>query len=272
MSLIFEPSTKQQIQACLGSLPQALLLTGAIGAGLLTAAKHLAGASLAGVIQPTDKDGQADASGVIRIDQIRDLRQYTRSITNNKAVYIIDDADAMNHQAQNAFLKLLEEPARNIHFILTSHQPNLLLPTIMSRVERLTIRPISEEASQLLLAKYQQLDTTAIAQIMFLANGRPALISRLAAKPSELADIGAIIKDSQALIAGPINDKLTVAARYTDRKATLELLRYSILLVQNVAVKNSTPAIIDKLARLSETYERIAANGNIKLQLAALIA
>ena len=108
--------------------------------------------------------------------------------------------------------------------------------------DRLTIRPISEEASRLLLAKYRQLDTTAIAQIMFLASGRPALISRLAGKPSELADIGAVIKDSQALIAGPINDKLTVAARYTDRKATLELLRYSILLVQNAAAKNNTRA------------------------------
>ena len=272
MSLIFEPSTKQQIQTLARSLPQALLLTGADGAGLLTTAKYLAGPALAGIIQPTNKDGQADASGVIRINQIRDLRQYTRGVANSKAVYVIDDASAMNHQAQNAFLKLLEEPARNIHFILTSHQPNLLLPTIMSRVEQLTIRPISEEASRLLLAKHQQLDTTAIAQIMFLASGRPALISRLAAKPSELADIGAIIKDSQALIAGPINDKLTVAARYTDRKATLELLRYSILLVQNAAAKNNTPATIDKLARLSETYERIAANGNIKLQLAALIA
>ena len=69
-----------------------------------------------------------------------------------------------------------------------------------------------------------------------------------------------------------MNNKLTVAARYTDRKDTLELLRYSILLVQNAAAKNSTPAIINRLARLSETYERIAANGNIKLQLAALIA
>ena len=69
-----------------------------------------------------------------------------------------------------------------------------------------------------------------------------------------------------------MNDKLTVAARYTDRKDTLELLRYSILLVQNAAAKNSTPAIINRLARLNETYERIAANGNIKLQLAALVA
>ena len=103
---------------------------------------------------------------------------------------------------------------------------------------------------------------------MYVDNG----IFHDAGKPSELADIGAVIKDSQALIAGPINDKLTVAARYTDRKATLELLRYSILLVQNAAAKNNTPATIDKLARLSETYERIAANGNIKLQLAALIA
>ena len=91
-------------------------------------------------------------------------------------------------------------------------------------------------------------------------------------EPGHLGQHGLPIKDSQALIADPINDKLTVAARYTDRKDTLELLRYSILLVQNAAAKNSTPAIIDKLARLSETYERIAANGNIKLQLAALVA
>ena len=143
MSLIFEPSTERQIQALARSLTQALLLTGADGTGLLTTAKYLAGPALAGIIQPTNKDGQADANGVIRINQIRDLRQYTRGVANSKAVYVIDDASAMNHQALYAFLKLLEEPARNSHFILTSHQPTLLLPTIMSRVERLTIRPIS---------------------------------------------------------------------------------------------------------------------------------
>ena len=88
MSLIFEPSTERQIQTLARSLPQALLLTGADGAGLLTTAKYLAGPALAGIIQPTNKDGQIDASGIIRIDQIRDLRQYTHGITNNQTVYI----------------------------------------------------------------------------------------------------------------------------------------------------------------------------------------
>ena len=112
MSLIFEPSTERQIQTLARSLPQALLLTGADGAGLLTTAKYLAGPALAGIIQPTNKDGQADASGVIHINQIRDLRQYTRGVANSKAVYVIDDASAMNHQAQNAFLKLLHRTSR----------------------------------------------------------------------------------------------------------------------------------------------------------------
>ena len=271
MSLIFEPTTEQQIRALSRHLPQALLLTGADGAGLLSTAKYLTGSTLAEIIQPTDKDGQAAANGIIRIDQIRQLRQYTRGITNNQAVYIIDNADKMNHQTQNAFLKLLEEPSRNVHFILTSHQPNLLLPTITSRTERIAIRPISDEASRLLLAKYKQLDTTTIAQILFLASGRPALISRLANNPSELANIGVTIKDAQALVSGKRRDRLAVIARYTDREQALALLRYSILLAQSANTRRSTRAAITKLARLTEAYERIAANGNIKLQLTALL-
>ena len=51
MSLIFEPSTERQIQMLARSLPQALLLTGADGAGLLTTTKYLAGPALAGIIR-----------------------------------------------------------------------------------------------------------------------------------------------------------------------------------------------------------------------------
>ena len=48
-------------------------------------------------------------------------------------VYIIKDADTMNEQAQNAALKILEEPPRGVHFILCVSNPERLLVTVRSR-------------------------------------------------------------------------------------------------------------------------------------------
>ena len=52
---------------------------------------------------------------------------------------VIQDCDTMNEEAQNAFLKTLEEPPRNCLFILTTGHPGSLLPTIRSRCQILTL-------------------------------------------------------------------------------------------------------------------------------------
>ena len=52
---------------------------------------------------------------------------------------VIQDCDTMNEEAQNAFLKTLEEPPRNCLFILTTGHPAALLPTIRSRCQILTL-------------------------------------------------------------------------------------------------------------------------------------
>ena len=56
----------------------------------------------------------------IGVDNIREIKEdaYILSIEGNYKFYIIKDADLMTAQAQNAFIKILEEPPQNIKFIL----------------------------------------------------------------------------------------------------------------------------------------------------------
>ena len=56
-----------------------------------------------------------------------------------KKLGLIDDADCMNTQAQNAFLKTLEEPPRDTFFILATANPSSLLPTIISRCQTILL-------------------------------------------------------------------------------------------------------------------------------------
>jgi DNA polymerase III subunit delta' len=80
---------------------------------------------------------------VIYVDQIRALTEDAFIMPNDaeKKVYIIQHASSMNVNAQNAILKLLEEPPPSANFILLAENPAELLPTVRSRcVERSTER------------------------------------------------------------------------------------------------------------------------------------
>lgn len=267
--LIFEPTAKRQLDALAANLPQSLLLTGSDGVGLLAAAKYVAG-DAAAIIQPTDKDGNVSASGSIKLDSILQLRQQSRGRTTGRVVFIIDDADRMNHRAQNAFLKLLEEPAPQIHFILTSHAPHLLLATILSRVERLGIKQISPEQTQQIMRQLKISDPQVEQQLLFLASGRPAALTRLAKNPTELEKIGQIVRDAQQFIRAPGYERAVIAARYTDRSSALQFLSHCLTILSNNLRRNPSRKLVRQSEQIVETYQRIAANGNVRLQLIAL--
>ena len=100
-----------------------------------------------------DKGEKAQAEGKpfdlarsIRIKQIRAMqrRLVTRPTLGSRRAIIIDPADDMEKSAANALLKSLEEPPAGTFFLLVTHRPARLLPTIRSRCRTLRFPVLSE--------------------------------------------------------------------------------------------------------------------------------
>lgn len=94
---------------------------------------------------------------MISVSQIREIGLLISGKPNEarKRMVLILDADKMNVQAQNALLKVLEEPPQNTFFILTATQLPPLLPTILSRCRQIRFSPAScREIGQTLVNTY----------------------------------------------------------------------------------------------------------------------
>ncbi len=88
----------------------------------------------------------------IKIDQIREVSEYARlKPTGRRKVILIDDAQTMNPQAQNALLKTLEEPPPDTTFILITSDGGKLLPTIRSRCFVCEFKPLGVEEVEKIL-------------------------------------------------------------------------------------------------------------------------
>lgn len=130
-----------------GRLGHAYLVTGLPGSGKSWLAEQLAGLVLgcdtsrvaahpdAHIVAPESKSRR------IIIDQIRTLEQKLQrtALEGTAKVAIIRDADRLQPQAANAFLKTLEEPPRQVLLLLTSSLPEAILETVLSRCVEITL-------------------------------------------------------------------------------------------------------------------------------------
>lgn len=181
--LVLHEATRQQLEHFIARPSHALLLAGPAGMGKTAIAEALA-AELLGVSpasHPYHLSIRPDGLS-ISIQAIRDLQKFLLLKTVGerplRRTVIIESAHAMTTEAQNAFLKLLEEPPADTLVILTANSPRALLPTILSRAQTISVNaPTAEQLQPMLTASGK--DASARNQAYFLSGGLPGLLHAL---------------------------------------------------------------------------------------------
>jgi DNA polymerase-3 subunit delta' len=109
----------------------------------------------------------------IRVEQIRGLQERLafRALEAPRKVAIVASAQAMNPQAQNAFLKTLEEPPSDTVLVLLASAPDRLLPTIRSRCSRVHFGPLPSEQIAAALEAERKLDDATADLVAAMAAG-----------------------------------------------------------------------------------------------------
>ncbi len=124
----------------------------------------------------------------IKIDQIRELQKELNmgAMEARYKIGIVEQFDAANVNAANAFLKTLEEPPSNVILILTASEADVLLPTIGSRCRTLSLRPIPTAVVQNALITQWHVPASQATLLAHLANGRLGWAVDVAQNPALL--------------------------------------------------------------------------------------
>lgn len=155
-------------------IPNAILIDGPRGAGKKTLAHILAAAAVCeskdelpcGICRqcrnafahahPDISLFEGSSARSIGVDIVRKIRldAYVKPNDADRKVYIFSDAQNMTEQAQNALLKILEEPPAYVLFILTSDSRSHILETVRSRSQIVSVGPVTEEAAEKALISF----------------------------------------------------------------------------------------------------------------------
>ena len=271
-NVYIHPYTTRQLDILIHDLPQSIVFTGPEGVGLSASVQYISEAlKIKPVYILPEKDEKIDVEkGTITVDIIRRLYGTTKTIETNKRLIVIDYAERMGTQAQNAFLKLLEEPGVNTHFILLTHSLSSLLPTVRSRVQVTEVKPIDNTQSGQLLDELGIHDATKRAQLLFIASGLPAQLTLYATDDKIFEKRAQLIRDARTYLQGTVYDRLKIAAALKDdRQQALTMLLDAMKLLQGSLKSGQNPEQVKKIGTLLKVYERIDANGNVRLQLAS---
>jgi DNA polymerase-3 subunit delta' len=171
----------------------------------------------------------------ISIDQIRNLNNFFHqsSLDNIPKFIIIDSADDLNINSANALLKNLEEPKTNTFFILISHQPSNLLPTIRSRCSKFNLEmPTIDNFNKILKLYDEHFNLNDLNFIYKFSNSSPGIAIQVNDKNlmSLYSDTLEILLNWKILTSKVINlSKIVGNFSNDDYKAYLMLLRFILL-------------------------------------------
>lgn len=281
-------------------MPHAILIEGEQGLGKKTLATFIAKACLCGEVEPClncktchliDVGSHPDMQIIvpdgtmIKVDQIRELRveAFMTPLAAEGRVFIIDCAHTMNAAAQNALLKVLEEPPRGVTFILLSKSASALLETIRSRCVCFTLAPVAIEKEGAEVVS-QKADIPFAEAMRLLAATDGNIGAAITATDGETVTLSVLANEILTLAAS--NDKFEILSLLQpcvkDRAKVLEIifeLKNAVAKeLKKKAMKEHTSFTADRLNycynELNELQTKLEFNPSISLvfcRIAALL-
>lgn len=180
------------------------------------------------VIQAIDEAGEPRPGGVLKVDQIREVRRLLtyKPYQSSFRVALFLRFHEANDSAANALLKTLEEAPSYAVLILTADNPEQLLPTIVSRCEVLRLRPLRIEQVRNALEE-KGYETHQAKWIAHISGGRFGAALRLIGSESLLGEREERLNDLQGLLSASRVEKFAYAEKLSKDR---ESMRQAILI------------------------------------------
>lgn len=285
--LLLSKNAKQLLEEYLNNPFQGLLIVGSKGSGKTSILDLLASELLAidlaqvqnsSYILRLAPEGSSNSISIASVHQID--RFFGRSVSLPKGkhssiarIVIIDDAEKMSIEAQNALLKNLEEPSKNSVFLLSCSDTNKILATLISRVRSIRLTNPSRIEIKEFLRPLSKNDAI-VEQAINMSGGVPGLAIALALNQDEHSLFKASTTLKQILNASIYERLLLINTLYKDMSLVTDVLylmqQMSRLALETAETKQSIRwQKILNIAYITEKY--LEKNTNPKLTLTNLM-
>ena len=220
--------------------------------------------------------------GTISIAQIREIQSFfTLTIPSQvkhtiARVLLVEDADTMTREAQNAFLKLLEEPPEDAICILTLAKPQRLLATVRSRLQKIQVhKPRLEDV----LHSFQNLNRTQseVERALLLTGGNISAAHELLSDAAKTTTDTSIDLVKSTLSADTFSRLAMVDSLISDRSAAVHYVD-TLILVTQASLHQAAGGDAVRLKRwyqvlraAQQAQAALAKKGNLKLVFTELM-
>ena len=181
----------------------------------------------------------------LRIEQFRMFLDEMATFDETERVCVIDEAQGMRQEIANAILKTLEEPPKNLYFVLITHELSALLPTIVSRGARFPFFALSEE-EYAALARSRETDfhlktDEEITNAYLLSEGNPGLtLEMFSASGVRQPDAAMDVWDVVTSGAIPFSEGTGLLPK--DRAEFRRMIRWMMLIARDFSVRSAAPS------------------------------
>lgn len=271
--LLIHPKVDKLIGIVASSLNHAVIINGPAGSGKTTLVKYLASRMNIPESNIYTVESTKSTIGIEAIRRLRENLKY-RPVQNSVTLVHLKNSESMTIEAQNAFLKLLEEPPANIVMVLTTKNYTDLLPTIKSRA--ITINVLKPPIEQLIKRLNQiTANKDLIDKALIISEGWPKIaITLVSDSDNELIHN---INRAKEIFSYDLTAKLKYIDTLVKEKDQLPLLLFASerivsSTIKSLISKNKSPKEwINKLAAIEKAQTALSYNCSPKIVLTHLM-